>query len=120
MTTQARTLTRKDPGRYNDRAFWLVCLAAGVAVLAILVAILVSTVRQAWPAFSIDFFTSTTWVPNEVSGKTQVFGSLTFVYGTVVVSIIALVFAVPISLGIALFLTELAPRRVRGPIVTVI
>jgi phosphate transport system permease protein len=113
-------LTQKDRGRLTDRGFWLLCAAAGVAVLLVLAAILASTVNEAWPAFSWDFFTSTAWVPNEVSGKSQVFGSLTFMYGTVVVSVISLIIAVPISLGIALFMSEMAPRRVRGPIVTVI
>jgi phosphate transport system permease protein len=117
---QAVNLSQKDRGRLTDRAFWLLCLAAGVAVLGVLGAILLSTINEAWPAFSVSFFTSTEWIPNEVSGKSQVFGSLTFLYGTVVVSLLSLIIAVPISLGIALFMSELAPRRVRGPIVTMI
>ena len=48
------------------------------------------------------------------------FGALAFIYGTAVSSLIALLIAVPISIGIALFLTELAPRRLRGSAVTVI
>jgi phosphate transport system permease protein len=116
----SNALTQKDRGRITDRGFWLLCAGAGVTVLLVLAAILVSTVNEAWPAFSVEFFTSTAWVPNEVSGKSQVFGSLTFMYGTIMVSVIALIIAVPISLGIALFMSELAPRRIRGPIVTVI
>ena len=57
----------------------------------------------------------TTWDP--AHGK---FGALAFIYGTLVTSAIALVIAVPVSLGIALFLTELAPRRLRAPVVYVI
>src|SRR5262245_59612510 len=113
MTTQAKNLTQKDGGRITDRAFWLLCVAAGIAVLAILAAILVSTINQAWPALSNagknGFFTSTVWDPN--TGK---FGTVAFMFGTLVVSLIALLFAVPVSLGIALFLTELAHRRVKG------
>lgn len=120
MTTQPIKLTQRERGRLTDRAFWLLCLAAGVTVLAVLAAILVSTVSQAWPAFTLDFFTSTQWVPNPVPGVEQVFGSLTFLYGTVLVSVIALALAVPVSLGIALFLSELAPRRVRGPVIVLI
>jgi phosphate transport system permease protein len=119
MTTQAKTLTQKDNGRITDRAFWLLCVTAGLAVLAILAAILVSTIRQAWPALSKagsnGFFTSATWDPN-----TAKFGALAFMYGTVVVSLIAVLLAVPVSLGIALFLTELAHRRVKSVIVTLI
>jgi phosphate transport system permease protein len=113
-------LTQKDRGRVTDRGFWFLCIAAGVTVLLVLGAILVSTINEAWPAFSTEFFTSSKWIPNEIPGQTQVFGSLAFLYGTVVVSLIALIIAVPVSLGIALFMSELAPRGVRGPLVTVI
>lgn len=113
-------LTRMERGRHTDRAFRLLCQAAGVAVLAVLAAILVSTVNEAWPAFSVEFFTSAQWIPNAMPGRQQVFGVLPFLFGTVVVSLIALIIAVPISLGVALFLTELAPRRLRGPIVALI
>jgi phosphate transport system permease protein len=119
MTTQSSTLTQKDRGRITDRAFWLLCIAAGIAVLAILAAILVSTLQQSWPAMSKagenGFFTSKVWDPN-----INMFGILPFVFGTLVTSLIAVLVAVPISIGIALFLTELAPRRIKGTIVTLI
>lgn len=119
MTSQATTLTRKDRGRITDRAFWLLCVGAGVMVLAVLAAILVSTLNESWPALSKaaenGFFTSTFWDPNV--GR---FGTLAFMYGTVVVSLIAVLFAMPVSIGIALFLTELAHRRIKGVIVTLI
>jgi phosphate transport system permease protein len=113
------SLSRKERGRITDRAFWLVCATAGVAVLAILAAILTSTLQQAWPAISgaaeNGFFTSTAWDPQ--AGQ---FGMLALLYGTLVVSFIAVLLAVPVSIGIALFLTELAHRRVRGVLVTLI
>ncbi|MGN9910845.1 phosphate ABC transporter permease subunit PstC [Phytohabitans sp. LJ34] len=93
-------------------------IGAGLLVLAVLALILITTTREAWPALSkmgLDFITSKTWDP-----PAGVFGALAFIFGTAVVSLIALIFAVPVSLGIALFLTELAPRRLRGPAVTVI
>jgi phosphate transport system permease protein len=118
-SAQERTLTRKDGGQIIDRAFWLSCVSAGIIVLAILAAILVSTVDQAWPAMSKagsnGFFTSKLWDPN--IGK---FGTLAFMFGTVLVSLIGLLFAVPVSIGVALFLTELAHRRVKAAIVTII
>ncbi|GAA4726787.1 phosphate ABC transporter permease subunit PstC [Phytohabitans rumicis] len=93
-------------------------IAAGLVVLAVLALILITTTREAWPAFSemgLSFITSKTWDP-----PAEVFGALAFIFGTALVSLIALIFAVPVSLGIALFLTELAPRRLRAPAVTVI
>ncbi len=119
----AQPLTARGRGAASDRAFSAVSLAAGALVLAILVLILVTTLREAWPALKyagLGFVTSPSWVPLEVDGAGPVYGALSFVYGTTVVSIIALIFAVPISIGIALFLTELAPTRLRSTVVTVI
>jgi phosphate transport system permease protein len=101
-----------------DRFFKAVCVGAGLFVLAILALILISTAREAWPAFreeGLSFVTSKDWVANE--GR---FGALALIYGTAVVSVIALIIAVPVSIGIALFLTELAPPRLRTVVVTVI
>ncbi len=116
---QARALSQKDSGRFTDRAFWLLCVGAGIIVLLVLAAILVSTINQAWPAMSKagvnGFFTSKLWDPN--TGK---FGILAFVFGTIVVSLLAVLFAVPVSIGIALFLTELAHRRIKSTVVTLI
>jgi phosphate transport system permease protein len=112
------SLTSKGGGPRADRLFRSMALAAGLLVLAILALILITTTRQAWPALSdqgLSFLTSREW--NPPAGK---FGALAFIYGTGVVSLISLILSVPISIGIALFMTELAPRRLRGPAVTVI
>src|SRR5262249_13563047 len=106
-----------------DRSFSGLSLAAGLLVLAILALILITTLREAWPALrhsGLDFVTSGSWVPLEVEGAPPKYGALSFAYGTAVVSLIALLFAVPVSIGIALFLTEFAPRRIRSTTVTVI
>ncbi len=92
-------------------------LAAAVAVLVIL-GILYEVFHEAWPAiskFGIGFVTTNDWNP-----VTQRFGGAPFLYGTVVTSAIALLFATPISLAIAIYLTELAPRRVRRPVATLV
>jgi phosphate transport system permease protein len=123
MTTAVAPPSSSSPlsthrSKLADRSFRLVCLGAGLLVLVILVLITVSTTREAWPAFSkegFSYLTSKHWSPNE--GK---FGALAFIYGTVVVSTIALVLAVPVSVGIALFLTEVAPKRIRQPVVYVL
>jgi len=104
-------LVRRGPRRGDD-GFRYLALAAGLLVLAILALIAWSTTKEALPAFrqeGLGFLTSSKWVPG--SGR---FGALAFVYGTFFVSLIALVFAVPASVGIALFITELAPRPVRA------
>lgn len=106
---------RPSKAAVADRSFRLVTLASGLLVLVILGLIAVATVQRAWPAFraeGLGFVTSTRWSPS-----TGQFGGLTFVYGTVVISLVALVFAVPTSIGIALFMTEVAPPRLRRPTV---
>jgi phosphate transport system permease protein len=83
-------------------------------VLGNLIAILVALVIGSLPAiraFGFHFFTAAEWNP-----VTEKFGALVPIYGTVVTSFFALLFAVPISFGIALFLTELAPRFLKGPL----
>lgn len=97
-----------------DRAFRAVTLVCGLTVLVVLALILVSTTSEAMPAFrdeGFGFLTSDRWAPN-----VGAFGALPFIYGTLVISTIALVIAVPVSIGIALFLTEVAPLRLRRPV----
>jgi phosphate transport system permease protein len=67
--------------------------------------------RLAFETFGLGFITSTDW--DAVNGD---FGALVPIYGTIVTSVIALMIAIPVSLGIALFLTDIAPRWIRGPI----
>jgi phosphate transport system permease protein len=120
--TPRTTLTSRGGGVRGERLFSWWTLATGLLVLVILALILISTTKEAWPVLKdmgLSFITSDVWDPNPASGD-PVFGALAFIYGTVVSSVIALLIAVPISLGIALFLTELAPRRLRGPATTVV
>jgi phosphate transport system permease protein len=108
----------RPPGRVVDVGFRLLAMLAGLSVLIVLGLIAFSTTHTAWPAFSkegIHFFTSTTWDPPR-----QRFGALAFIGGTLLVSAIALVFAVPVSIGLALFITEIAPGRLRRSIVSVV
>jgi phosphate transport system permease protein len=104
--------------RLADQLFRWLCLASGLLVLVVLGLILVSTTNEAMPAFREEgfrFLTSKRWDP-----PTSSFGALPFIYGTLVVSAIALVIAVPVSIGVALFITELAPRKLRTPVVYLI
>jgi phosphate transport system permease protein len=112
------SLTDEGQGARADRVFRRVALVAGAMVLVVLLLIALTTTNQAWPAFSefgADYFLGTEWIPSE-----GLYGILPLVYGTVLVSLLAVLFAVPVSVGIALFITELAHRRVRGAITTVI
>jgi phosphate transport system permease protein len=104
-------------GGRGDQVFRGVALLCGLVVLGVLALIAWSTTKQAWPAFKavhLSFVTSSDWVPEE-----NKFGALAFIYGTLLSSFIALLFAVPVSVGIALFATEAAPRRLRKPVVYV-
>ncbi len=105
-------------GRIGDGVFYGLTLFFAVFVLLILGGILVSLAQGSWPALSrlgFGFFTSASWNP-----VTEKFGALAPIYGTLVTSFIALLFGVPISLGIAIVLTELAPQWLRRPIGTAI
>jgi phosphate transport system permease protein len=102
----------------TDRGFrWLVT-AAGMFVLVALGAAAFSMLwggRAAFGKFGLGFLWSDTWDP-----VGQQFGALVSIYGTVVSSLIAMVIAVPVSFGIAMFLTEIAPKWMRGPVGTAI
>jgi phosphate transport system permease protein len=90
--------------------------ASALLVLALLAGVIISLVYGSWPAFRSygwNFITGQRWNP-----VTEVFGALTPIYGTIATSIIALVIAVPLSFGIAVFLTETCPRWLRSPIST--
>lgn len=104
--------------RLADQMFRLLCLGSGLLVLVVLGLILVSTSNEAMPAFREEgykFLTSDRWDP-----ATGSFGALPFIYGTLVVSAIALIIAVPVSIGLALFIVEIAPKKLRTPVVYLI
>ncbi|MFM7534383.1 MAG: phosphate ABC transporter permease subunit PstC [Acidimicrobiales bacterium] len=116
MATAPLDLTGRS--QTADRSFRWAAALAGFLVLVILGLIAFTMTTRAWPAFrdqGWSFFTSDEWAPAE--GR---FGGLTFIYGTVVSSAIALVLAVPVSIGIALFITQVVPNRFRKPFVYVV
>jgi phosphate transport system permease protein len=101
-----------------DRVFGYLAKGAAILTLCLLAAILISLTISAWPAiskFGLGFLTSTVWDPVQ-----EDFGGLVMIYGTIATSLIALVIAVPISFGIALFLTELSPAWLKRPLGTAI
>ena len=101
-----------------DTTFRWLALASAAIVLVILGLIALVMTGRALPVFremGLSFFTSTRWSPPD--GK---FGALPFVWGTLYTSLIALVLAVPVSLGVALFVTQIAPPKLRRPLVYII
>ena len=105
---------RGSTGRRGDRLFGFAIRTAAAAVLLVGLGLVVSLTwesQEAMRAFGIRFLFTSTWDP--VAGE---FGALPFVYGTVVSSALAMLIAVPLSLGAAIYLAELAPQWIRSPI----
>lgn len=124
VLTPERSMIQPSPakrprsGPMVDRIFGWVAKGAALTTLGLLLAILTSLTISAWPAISkygLSFLTSTTWDPVQ-----EEFGGLVMIYGTVATSLIALLIAVPVSFGIALFLTELSPAWLKRPLGTAI
>ncbi len=102
----------------NDRLFRWMVAGCGVLVLSLLLGAALSMAwggRQAFTTFGLHFFTSTEWDIN--AGQ---FGALVPILGTLVTALIAIVIAVPVSFGIAMFLTDVAPQWMRTPVGTAI
>lgn len=101
-------------GAFGDKIFRTVLLLAAASILLIVAAIFYMMVQNSMPTlerFGIGFLIGGEWKPAQ-----EEFGALPFIYGTVVSALIALTIAVPISLGIAIFLVEQAPVKVARPI----
>ena len=101
-----------------DKLFAWAALGAACLTLAALVGILLSLIVGAWPAiheYGLGFLVRSVWDP--VKGD---YGGLVMIYGTLATSVIALLIAVPVSFGIALFLTELSPAWLKRPLGTAI
>jgi phosphate transport system permease protein len=100
--------------RQLDDVFRYLTLGFALAVLLVLGGVIVALIRGAWPAlstFGFGFLTSEVWNP-----VTEKFGALAPIYGTLITSAIAMIIGIPISFGIAVFLTELAPLWLRRPV----
>jgi phosphate transport system permease protein len=89
-------------------------LTCGLCVLALVAVILYELLkgsRLSWHAFGLKFFFQSEWDP-----VNEQFGALPFVYGTLVSSFLALLIAVPLAVGVAVFITEMCPRWLKGPL----
>ncbi len=111
VTIEARQVAGQ---RLRERIFRLATLGAALLVLLLLGGVVLSLVVGAWPAlshFKFSFLTREVWNP-----VTDQYGALAPIYGTLVTSALALLLAVPVSFGIAIFLTELAPAWLKRPV----
>lgn len=107
--------TKKQVG---DRVFRYSTVAGGAVILIILALIAYTVTSKSSLIFrseGLDFFTERRWAP---SADKPVFGALSFIYGTAITALIAVLLAVPISLGLALFTTQVAPKWLKKPLVT--
>jgi phosphate transport system permease protein len=107
-------LQAKSSGKLPDGAFgvlMLVCALSIFAIVLLILFVLIDSSKLSMHAFGWKFFTGTVWDP--VSGE---FGALPFIYGTVVSSLLAIAMAVPLALMVAIFLLEICPVFLRGPI----
>ena len=114
-TAGSAPLAQKRP--LGDRSFQILALASGLLVLVILVLIAVSTSQQAASWFSTEGLKIFTNNWDTANGN---FGALSFIFGTALTALIAIIIAVPVSVGIALLLTEVVPYRWSRPIVYVV
>jgi phosphate transport system permease protein len=100
--------------RFGERLFRNATLVAAILVLLLLGGVTVALFKGAWPAlahFKLGFLTRQIWNP-----VTEKFGALAAVYGTLMTSLIAMLVAIPLSFGIAIFLTELSPNWLKRPV----
>jgi phosphate transport system permease protein len=115
VTSPIRTfLNSRGSGRLADQSFatvMLLCACSIFLIVLFILTILIVRSHLSLTAFGWKFFTRQAWDP--VAGD---FGALPFIYGTLATSFLALLIAVPLALGVAIFLTELCPRPLRTPI----
>src|SRR3979411_2048845 len=110
---RARGLSAFKPG---DVTFYWITRACAISVLLILGGIIISLIVGAWPAmkeYGFSFLFTSRWAP---SADPPVLGALGPIYGTLVTSVIAMMIAIPVGIGIAVFLTEICPLWLRRPI----
>ncbi|MGP8068292.1 MAG: phosphate ABC transporter permease subunit PstC [Candidatus Bathyarchaeia archaeon] len=117
MQKQLEKSRVRERTRHHDFLYFaLIVAAVAIPVIAALtVYSLYSGSLDSIQALGLNFLTGTLWIPNPPNGGPPILGALPAMYGSIVTTLIALLFAVPISLGVALFQSELAPRSLRLP-----
>src|SRR5215813_10042824 len=111
-------LDLRGRGRLADKAFGWLAIGSAALVLLILGLIAITMTNRARPVLEhmgLDFFTTSKW-----SESDNVFGALPYIWGTVYTAVIAVVLAVPVSVGVALYITQIAPPWLKRPLVSLI
>ena len=113
--------------RITDRGFLWIVAGAALTVIVVLGGTAYFLVQEAYPALQhygfFSFIHSTRWAPSEASSESahpNPYGIVQFVYGTAVTSFIAMLLAVPLAIAVALFVTDIAPRRLRRPLAYIV
>src|SRR5262249_56185056 len=104
--------------KLGDHVLRVVLRAAALTLVLLVLGMVVSMARAAWPAiraFGWRFFVTSTWDP-----VAEQFGAVPFVYGTLLSSLLALIIAVPLGIGAAIYLAELAPAWIRPPVTVLV
>jgi len=117
-TISAAGPSPRAPSHAADRTFRWAALLAAMSIFVLIGLVgweLYAGSRLSIQKFGLNFLGSTTWDP-----VADQYGALPFIFGTLVSSLIALAIAVPLGVATALFLTEMAPQRIRQPVITVI
>src|SRR6266536_907947 len=121
--TQSAPLRRKARWRSGDALFRGAATGAGWLVIAILVATALFLLGESWPSLRhygpFGFLTSQRWAPSEAtadSAHPNPYGIVQFVYGSAITSLIGMIIAVPVSVAVALYITDVAPTWLRRPL----
>jgi len=112
-------LHRSPAARLPDRALKWGLTALSVGVIVLIAYFFIRLIVESEPVFRqvgvVDYLFSADWVPSK-----ELYGALPLLAGTLITSAIALLLGIPVAVATALFITELAPRRVRGPLTVVV
>src|ERR1700685_1738067 len=106
-----RRVPSGEPGARIVKSAMLLCGLAVLGMLGLIIYELMLRSGPSWHAFGFKFFGGHDWDP-----VNEHFGALPFIYGTLVSSFLALLIAVPLSIGVAVFTTEMCPPALRGPL----
>jgi phosphate transport system permease protein len=120
---ESTLLASRRVRRPADAAFRIGVATSAALVILVLLATAIFLIDESWPAMShygpLSFLGSDRWAPSEAtatSAHPNPYGILQFVYGTLVTSLIGMLIAVPVAIAVALFITDVAPSRIRRPL----
>src|SRR3954471_23833444 len=118
-TSEGSALARPSLSRLPDRLLRWVLTGLAVAILLLIAYFFIRLITESEPVFSeygvLKFVFSDEWVPSQ-----QLYGALPLIVGTIITSVVALLIGVPVAVASALYITELAPRRLNQPLTVLV